>query len=606
MNIVPFSTPKAVQYVTVVGLCIVMGASGVRALETLNIELAGGSNKPLLTDLNTASTLRASKRDGRVAAADIVAAAQADYTTLLETLYAHGYYSAVISIKVDGTEAALIAPLDPPNTVNDVRVTVTPGKQFRFGTAKIAPLAHKSKPTDGFASGDVAKSTVIGTAVENALTEWRTTAHAKARIDAQHLLADHATARLDAEITLDPGPVVTFGAVNVAPGSTVKDRHIKRIAGLPEGARYSPEQMQKAADRLRRTGTFRSVVLTEAETLGPGDTLDIGIAVVDETPRRFGVGAELSTFEGLTLSGYWLHRNFAGQAGRFRIDGEISSIGGQTGGIDYTLSARFERPAVLGPDTKFYTQLSLEVLNEPTYTDRLATLDVGASRYFSDDLTGDLAIQLFHSKSTGAFGNQTFNLLAFPASVTLDRRSNKLDARSGYYLNAEATPFVGLKGEGTGTRFYADARGYHSLIAGGALVLAMRAQIGAVVGPALANTPPEYLFFSGGGGTVRGQPYQSLNVNLGGGLATGGQSFAALSTELRAKVSDSLSLVGFFDTGYVGPSSGFDGAGETHSGAGIGARYDTVLGPLRFDVAGPLGGNTGKGLQVYIGIGQAF
>ena len=46
--------------------------------------------------------------------------------------------------------------------------------------------------------------------------------------------------------------------------------------------------------------------------------------------------------------------------------------------------------------------------------------------------------------------------------------------------------------------------------------------------------------------------------------------------------------------------------GGGHSGAGLGLRYDTPVGPIRLDVATPVGGNTGDGVQVYVGLGQAF
>ena len=41
-------------------------------------------------------------------------------------------------------------------------------------------------------------------------------------------------------------------------------------------------------------------------------------------------------------------------------------------------------------------------------------------------------------------------------------------------------------------------------------------------------------------------------------------------------------------------------------GTGLGLRYDTGFGPIRFDVATPVAGDTGDGVQIYIGIGQAF
>src|SRR5690606_23497452 len=117
-------------------------------------------------------------------------------------------------------------------------------------------------------------------------------------------------------------------------------------------------------------------------------------------------------------------------------------------------------------------------------------------------------------------------------------------------------------------------------------------------------------FWSGGGGTVRGQPYQSLGVPLARSallsVQTGGMSFAAASAELRAAITDRIGAAAFYDAGFVGIDELFGGTGQWHAGAGIGLRYNTGIGPIRVDVAVPVSGPTGDGVQIYVGIGQAF
>lgn len=71
-------------------------------------------------------------------------------------------------------------------------------------------------------------------------------------------------------------------------------------------------------------------------------------------------------------------------------------------------------------------------------------------------------------------------------------------------------------------------------------------------------------------------------------------------------VTERIGVVGFFDTGRIDVGTFFDGSGDWHSGAGIGVRYDTGFGPIRLDVAAPVGGTTGDGVQIYVGLGQAF
>jgi translocation and assembly module TamA len=140
------------------------------------------------------------------------------------------------------------------------------------------------------------------------------------------------------------------------------------------------------------------------------------------------------------------------------------------------------------------------------------------------------------------------------------------------------------------------------------VVLAGRAQAAAVLGPDITATPREFLAYSGGGGTVRGLPFQSLGVTVGG-AQSGGQGFAALSAEARVRVNDSFSVAAFADAGLV-TEGAFAGPSDWHAGAGLGLRYLTPVGPLRLDLATPVRRNAtalgARRLQVYVGIGQAF
>ena len=156
-------------------------------------------------------------------------------------------------------------------------------------------------------------------------------------------------------------------------------------------------------------------------------------------------------------------------------------------------------------------------------------------------------------------------------------------------------------------RSYVDLRGYKTFGTVRPVTFALRGQLGSVYGPTLAQAPADYLFYSGGGGSVRGQPYQTLGVDLGSGNTVGGRSFAGLSAEARVALRDKIGIVAFVDAGYVGSEEIFDGSGRWHSGAGIGLRYATGIGPIRVDFAVPTSGpETDENFQVYIGIGQSF
>jgi translocation and assembly module TamA len=590
---------------------LALGLAGpAMAWESLDFALVGQEDDALVEALRGASLLVDLQSREVVAPPDIVSAAQGDYARMVETLYALGHYSAVVTIRIDGREAAAISPLSVPERIGQVVVTVEPRARFTFGRAEIAPLANGRDRPEAFRRGAPALATVVRDAASGAIDGWRREGHAKADLAGQEIAARHPEAELDVTVRVDPGPRLSFGDVLVTSQSAVKAPRIRQIAGIPRGETFDPRAVEDAAERLRATGTFRSVQITEAETVNPDASMDIFIEVTDRKPRRFGAGVEVSSNEGLTLSGFWLHRNFLGGAERFRIDGEARQLGGsgdmQT---DYQISARLERPAVYGPDTLAYLFTDLEFEDEPDYIARKFEIGIGASREFSDQVTGDLGISYMRSRVTDLYlpGDPTrlLSVLSLPASLTLDRRDNPLDPTEGFFLRVEARPFVMLNAEEAGGRVSLDTRGYRAFGAEEGVVLAGRLQLGALVGPEAADAPPNYLYYSGGGGSVRGQPYKSLDAEYDG-RRLGGRSFLALSTEVRVDVTEKIGVVAFADTGYIGGESLYDGSGAWHSGAGLGLRYDTPVGPIRFDVAGPVQGDTGDGVQIYIGIGQAF
>jgi translocation and assembly module TamA len=543
-------------------------------------------------------------------AQDFVSAARADYRRILTALYAAGYYSGVIGITVDGREAAGIAPLDAPASVGRIDVTVQPGPLFSFGTAQVAPVPPGTELPEGFASGKPALSDTIRDAVRTSVTAWRDAGHAKAEAADQQIVARHDDTALDASVAISPGPRLTFGDLTITGNEAVRTSAVRRIAGLPVGEVYSPDEIDAAQRRLRGTGTFDSVALTEADDIGPNDTLPMRLVVTESLPRRIGFGLELSSVEGLRVSSYWLHRNIFGGAERLRVEGQVAGIGGDTGGIDYAIATSLAIPAIYGADTDFLATARLAREDEPDYLLDSFSVETRVTRRLSDDLEVGIGLGLLAASEETPLRTRDYVLLTAPLSATYDRRDSQTNAKNGYYIDTRATPFLSIDGGADGARLYVDGRGYASFGAEDRFTFAARAQIGTVLGADETNAPADFLFFSGGSGTVRGQGYKSLGLPrsvLGEDFRVGGTSFAGAQVEARLDVTDNIGVVGFYDYGYVGSTAvpledGFD-----HDGVGLGIRYDTGIGPIRLDVGTPASGDDAfDAVEVYIGIGQAF
>ncbi|MEP2640182.1 BamA/TamA family outer membrane protein [Roseobacter sp.] len=585
----------------ILGLC----STSVQALD---VTVQGTLGDDLRADIDGGSLLlEQSKSEDDVSPQEIVSLAQADYQRLLAVLYDHGYYGAQIQITLDGREAAAIKSVVPPDSVTRAEITITTGKVFGFGTAQIGPLAKNTTLPDGFRTGETARLSLLRDAVGAATLAWRNDGHAKAALQSQSVTARHSDATIKATLRMDPGPKLRFGALDVAGNTTVRTERIIEIAGLPEGTTYTPQELSRAATRLRRTGAFRSVAMIEADTPTADGALPITARISEEQPRRFGFGAEVSTVEGVTLSAFWLHRNLFGGAEQLRFDAEIEGIGGETGGTDFRLGARYERPATFNEDTKLFLLSEIEQQDEVNFFSRQATIGAGIERIASEQRTYQLGVGFRRATTRDAFGENNYTLFLVPLAATFDYRDKILDARKGYFLNAEVTPFLAIDGADNGVLTSLDLRGYRTFGDARPTTLALRGQLGSLVGPGLSVAPADFLFYSGGSDTVRGHEYQSLGVDLGGGQLVGGRSFLGLSAELRMRTAGSLGYVGFFDVGYIGEEAFPDGSGDWQSGAGVGLRYDTPIGPIRFDVAVPTtGDDDGSAVEIYIGIGQAF
>ena len=581
-------------------------AAPADAFESLRVRVQGG-DQGLADTLGASSLLVEAWNTGIRDPNDVLAAARADYARIVGALYSEGRFGGTVSIRLDGREVADIDPLATLGKIGAVEVIVRPGPLYRFSTTEIRPLARGTELPDAFVPGEVARTGIVEDAALAAIEGWRDVGMAKAEITRESVTANHADDTLAVRIGIDRGPRLRFGELIVRGETTVSERRVRKIAGFPNREIYNPGDLERSARRLRQTGVFRTVTLNEANRPNPDGTLDVVARVADQKPRRFGFGAEIESAEGVQLSAFWLHRNLRGEGERLRIDAEISGIGGESGGTDYSLGFELGRPATPDARTDAFLAGSLEHLDEPEFTSDTFSLGIGFRREVNDEVTARAGLEYGFSNVTDASGTTKYRQVFLPLGGTLDKRENVLNTNDGYFLDIGLSPFVGIGGSESGARLTFDARAFEDYGRDSRVVLAARVQAGSIFGASITGLPNELRFTSGGSSTVRGQDYQSLDLDLGGGLRSGGRSILGLQAEVRTKITDDFSVVGFYDWATISADSLPGSGGESHAGAGLGVRYDTGIGPIRLDVGIPVSGpGNPSGFQIYIGIGQAF
>ncbi|MHB2264629.1 autotransporter assembly complex protein TamA [Aliihoeflea sp. PC F10.4] len=574
--------------------------------------------------LRSTSTLWNDREEPASGSGGLLAKARGDYRRLLSALYAEGRYGGTISILIDGREAADIRPdtvlANPANVV----VSINPGPEFRFGEASIVneappPQSWRDEVDDpreeGYASGEVARSTAILRAERLSVEAWRQQGHAKAEVVERRVEAAHNADIVNARITVEPGRKAYYGPITVEGTERLDPEFIAFMAGLPLGQEYDPDDIRRSGERLARLDVFRASRFQEADTIGPDGLLPINLIVQERERRRIGIGGSYSTLDGLGIETYWLHRNLFGRAERLRLDARVAGIGKKldSSGFDpeelnYRVGALFEKPGVWTPDTNFFASVygTREVLDN--YTRTGVDGQTGLSHIFNEELAGRFAVTGGYARfEDDAFGKREFTTAGLLGSLTYDSRDNAADATRGYFAEAVVEPFYEFQFNNAAFRSTIEGRAYYGFGAEDRFILAGRAKVGTLVGPSIAEAPPDKLFFAGGGGSVRGYAYRNIGVEGPFDTVIGGKSLIEGSIEARAKITDTIGLVGFADAGLVGADSVPDFDEDVRFGVGAGLRYYTGLGPIRLDVAVPLDKREGDpSVAFYVGIGQAF
>jgi outer membrane protein assembly factor BamA len=204
-----------------------------------------------------------------------------------------------------------------------------------------------------------------------------------------------------------------------------------------------------------------------------------------------------------------------------------------------------------------------------------------------------------------------------------DTRDNPLDAHKGRYYSAEFDFNSAALGSNTSfARFLGQAAAYKPVRN---MVWANSIRIGLEGAFAGSHVPISQLFFSGGGSTLRGFPLNGAGpqqtIPACGNPAdpstcalinvpTGGNGLLIINSELRIPLSimKNLTFATFYDGGNVFGNVLSSTFGNQYTNSvGVGLRYTTPVGPIRFDVGQNLNPVPGvKSTQFFVTLGQAF
>ncbi len=433
---------------------------------------------------------------------------------------------------------------------------------------------------------------------------------------------------VDLLVTVEPGKLATVGPVTVSGLLRVPEGAVRSALPFDTGDNWKQTRLAETRRRLSDLGVF-SVSAVQANLSDPERTeVPVEVRLAEGRFRRLRVSGGVE-FDGAQfaprLTAAFRHAN----VGRRVIRMDLTTSVGATTSFDatgaealfptYSAELAFRWPRLGGKELWLETKggvvqdvqsglfgyrqpsASITLRAEPT-RNLSASFGPGFTQY--DYLLDSVPQRQAARSSFGADFQNPYQLAYLDQGLALDRRDDRTHGRRGTYSALSFREAIPL-GSGDYAFFGATAemRGYIPIrlgYRGFPLVAVLTAKAEWVEPLNDQGIPYPEQIFLGGASDLRGfrtdqvGPYETLCSEdpfalLGEGdhlyLPRGGTSAWLASAEFRYDLRSGLRLATFVDAGMLAPQGGALSADLLRASAGVGTRYDTAVGPIRFDLS---------------------
>ncbi|MCA3718207.1 MAG: outer membrane protein assembly factor [Brevundimonas sp.] len=523
-------------------------------------------------------------------------------------LRSEGYYQPLLEDIVEGEDAPIAI------------VSIEPGRRFTLAEPTIqwtspepqADVIQTARSRLNLEPGAPGRAADVIAAEGRIVASLSEQGYPDAEVQPRRVVVDHAAFVVAPTYRIASGPLVRLDGVQVETAGPTNPAWVAALAPWREGDRYDPEQVAELERRLLETGVYDgvNVSLTPADQAQVDGNRPVVVTLTDRPRRIVEAGATFSTADGSGIEGLWTYYNRFGRADTLRFQARIADIDSRIG-ADLTLP-HWRQPgqllalsaAVVNEDTDAYIRtagvFSADIRQRIGKTSWVSYgLGVDAGKY--DENRFDPVTQLPLSIT------RDLAILTGRGSAYLDQSDDPLNPTTGWRATLNVQP-TAVTGEDSLLFLRAEAQltGYIPLRDDARTVAAGRVRLGSIIGGDELTIPSDRLFYSGGGGSVRGYEYQGVAPRLPDNTPRGGLSLFEVSAEVRHDLGRNFGAVAFVDAGAVGFQETPDFSNLRYA-VGFGARYNLSFGPIRADIAFPLNRREGDAsFQIYVSIGQAF
>ncbi|HAU4370924.1 TPA: outer membrane protein assembly factor [Citrobacter amalonaticus] len=395
------------------------------------------------------------------------------------------------------------------------------------------------------------------------------------------------------DIDYDSGERYKFGHVTFE-GSQISDEYLQNLVPFREGDKYDFRYLAELNRRLSATGWFNSAVVAPQFTPTMNTKkLPMKAVISPRTKHTIETGVGMSTDTGPRISYMWRVPwiNAFGHSMSFRS--EISQSE-QLSDFNYKI------PLLHSPLEQYYLlrgSFNFTNVNDSEENSFALTM----SRLWERSDSWQRAINLRWEQSKFTQGNVKDSTMLLYPGITIGR----VRSRDGFmpawgdmqrytidYSNMlwrSDINFMVFQSQNAWIRTFYD---HHRFVG--------RLHSGWIETGNFSAVPPHLRFFAGGDRSIRGYSQGSISPRDSQGKLQGASKLLTGSLEYQYNFSGRWWGAMFVDGG---EATNRISSARLNVGSGIGIRWRSPVGPIRLDLATPLGNHDSNGLQIYIGVG---
>lgn len=395
------------------------------------------------------------------------------------------------------------------------------------------------------------------------------------------------------DIDYNSGERYRFGPVTFE-GSQIRDEYLQNLVPFKQGDYYTSQDLAELNRRLAATGWFSSVVVApQFEKSRQTKVLPLQGVVSPRKENTVETGVGYSTDVGPRVKGTW-RKPWMNSYGHSLTSSLSLSAPEQQ--LDFS----YKVPLLKSPLEQYYLMQGGFKRTDLNDTQADSTT-LAVSRYWEMSSGWQRALNLRWSLDHFTQANVTnTTMLIYPGvSVNRTRSRGGLMPTWGdsqrYSVDYSNTMwgsdinFIVMQAQDVWIRTLYDR---HRFV--------VRGNLGWIEADNFSKVPPDLRFFAGGDRSIRGYKYKSISPKDDDGKLMGASKLANGSLEYQYNVSGKWWGAVFVDSGEAVSDireSNFK------TGAGLGVRWQSPVGPIKLDIARPIGDKEEHGLQFYIGLG---